>query len=324
MPLLAGMALLLGGCGDPYLSALRPKGEVAEQQLFMIYLSIGIMTLVITTVVIIYTYVLIRFRKRKGQTGIPKQVEGNHKLEIVWTVIPIILLIILAVPTVMYTFQHNKDYWDDPDSLRVEVIAHQFWWEFKYPDHEITTAQDLVVPVDQRVAFRLTSADVNHSFWVPALAGKTDNNAGLTTVMHFTAKETGVFQGKCAELCGDSHALMDFKVKVVTQDEFDAWVDKMTTQATTQLTSDEEQGRQLFDANCLACHAVEANGVGAAPNLKGFASREKIAGFLDHSEEMLKEWIKDPQAYKPGNLMPAFDLNDEQLDQLVKYLYTLE
>jgi len=324
MPLFAVLALLLTGCGDPTLSALDPKGPVANEQRNMMILSFGIMLVVLAAVFLIYIYVIIRFRQRKGQTGIPKQVEGSHVLEIIWTVVPIILLVILAVPTVYYTFKHSQDYTQDKDSLHVKVTGHQFWWQFEYPDQGINTAQDLYIPVGKRVAFELTTADVNHSFWVPSLGGKIDTNPGEknVNVLYLQADEPGEYKGKCAELCGASHALMDFKVVAVSEAEFNQWVSKMTAPKT--VSADAAKGEQVFKDNCLSCHAVNAAGAGLGPNLNGFANRTRIAGFLAHDDEKLKEWIKDPQSVKPGSKMPAVKLDETQLNDVVKYLNSLK
>ena len=324
MPLFAVLALLLTGCGDPTLSALDPKGPVANEQRNMMILSFGIMLVVLAAVFLIYIYVIIRFRQRKGQTGIPKQVEGSHVLEIIWTVVPIILLVILAVPTVYYTFKHSQDYTQDKDSLHVKVTGHQFWWQFEYPDQGINTAQDLYIPVGKRVAFELTTADVNHSFWVPSLGGKIDTNPGEknVNVLYLQADEPGEYKGKCAELCGASHALMDFKVVAVSEAEFNQWVSKMTAPKT--VSADAAKGEQVFKDNCLSCHAVNAAGAGLGPNLNGFANRTRIAGFLAHDDEKLKEWIRDPQAVKPGAKMPAVKLDETQLNDVVKYLNSLK
>ena len=168
---------------------------------------------------------------------IPKQVEGSHKLELVWTIIPIILLVILAVPTVAATFylgdvsEMEKEEWKD--AVVVNVRANLYWWEFEYPNEGIVTSQDLVVPTDEKVYFNLMASDVKHSFWVPAVGGKLDTNTDNINKFWLEfdrekADEAGnVFYGKCAELCGPSHALMDFKVKAVSQGEFDGWVADM-------------------------------------------------------------------------------------------------
>jgi cytochrome c oxidase subunit II len=318
------MALLLAGCGNPTISALDPKGPRAEDQLNVIMISLGVMILVIAVVLAIYVYVLIRYRKREGDNSIPKQVEGSHVLEVIWTAIPILLLVVIAVPTVYYTFKHSKDYSNDPDAIVVEVTGHQFWWEFNYPKLGIKTSQDLVIPVGKKIAFKLTSADVNHAFWVPSLGGKIDTNPGMTNIWSLEASEPGVYQGKCAELCGASHALMDFKVVAVSDAEFAQWTTKMT--GATQVSANAAKGQQIFKDNCLACHAVSPDGGGLGPNLNGLASKERIAGVLEHTDANLKKWITEGQYVKPGNKMPQFGdkLNDEQLNDLVQYLDSLK
>ena len=325
LPLMAGMILVLSACGREDLSALNPQGPVARKQLELMQLSIGIMALVVIVVFAICIYVLIRFRRRKGDKSIPKQVEGNHKLEIIWTVIPIILLVILGVPTISTVFGLSKDYSNDPDALQVKVTAHQYWWEFEYPDLGITTAQELVVPTGKKVMFELVTADVKHSFWIPAIGGKMDNNDGITNKMYLEFDKEGVFRGKCAELCGPSHSLMDFKAKAVDQASFDRWV--AAIKEPVALPADEGI-KTAFENKCLTCHAIGESSAGSAyPNLTGIGSRLTIGGILYNDEaptvDNLVKWITDPQAVKPGNMMPTaeeLELSDEEIRGIAEYL----
>ncbi|MFS0645072.1 cytochrome c oxidase subunit II [Siminovitchia sp. 179-K 8D1 HS] len=346
LSIFAMSALVLSGCGEPFLSALTPAGKVAKQQYDLILLSIGIMTLVVVVVAIIWVFAIIRFRRRKGEENkIPKQVEGSHTLEIVWTVIPIILLLILAVPTVAITFSQGnvsaidkKDKDGNREHLLVNVRAHLYWWEFEYPDLGIVTSQDLVIPTDEKVYFQVKSADIKHSFWVPPLGGKLDTNPESENKFWLTvdsdkAEQAGnVFYGKCAELCGPSHALMDFKVKALPKQEFDSWVAGMQNAKepapTTELA---QQGEEIFKQNCITCHAISPSNetpaqARTAPNLAGFAERERIAGVLKHDEGELKKWLKDPEKVKPGNKMTGTypELSDEDLDALAAYLMELK
>jgi cytochrome c oxidase subunit 2 len=332
LPLLGMLALVLTGCGDPTLSALTPRGPVARDQLFMVQFSLGIMIFVLVIVFAIYFYVLIRFRKRKGDDSIPKQVEGNHVLEIIWTVVPIVLLLIIAVPTVSYTFKHSKDYSQDKNSIHIKVTGHQFWWQFQYKDYDINTANDVVIPAGKRIAFEINSADVNHSFWVPSLGGKIDANPGDKDInpLWYIADQPGVYQGKCAELCGASHALMDFKVKAVSQADFDAWI-KQKKAPLAAVPTDAVKGEQIFKDNCLSCHAIESNGPGFGPNLNGFADRTKVASVLVHNDANLIKWISNPNDVKPGALMPQVldkdtnaPLSQDKIKEIVKYLDTLK
>jgi len=341
------LALVLSGCGKPYLSALQPAGEVAKQQYDLIMFSLGIMTLVIVVVCVIFVLVIVRFRRTKeNEHKIPKQVEGSHTLEIVWTIIPIVLLLILAVPTVAVTFSQGdvsamdeKDEDGNPTALIVNVRAHLYWWEFEYPGLGIVTSQDLVIPTEERVYFNLTSADIKHSFWIPPLGGKLDTNPDninkffLSVDQDKASKAGQIFYGKCAELCGPSHAYMDFKVKALPKNEFDQWVSDMkNAKAPTPSTEVARKGEEIFNNSCLQCHAIDPSNEApaatrVAPNLANFAEREKIAGILDHNEEELKRWIRESDTIKPGNKMPVFNegqISNDDLDALAAYLMELK
>ncbi|MGC5327465.1 cytochrome c oxidase subunit II [Brevibacillus sp. SYSU BS000544] len=324
LPVFLGLVLLTTGCGDPYLSTLEPSGPVASEQLFLMKLALYIMIGVFLVVITIFFYVIIRFRKREGQTELPVQVEGNHKLEIIWTVIPLILLLIIAVPTVSSTFKLAKNHSNDQNAVLVKVTGHQFWWEFEYPKLGVVTAQELYIPVGKKIQFELTSADVIHSFWVPALGGKTDNNPGMTNTMWLQADKPGTYKGKCAELCGTSHALMDFKVIAVSPEEFDKWVNKMKKPAVTELSAQAKQGEQVFQKSCIGCHAIGGQGGKVGPNLTNFGDRELVVGIKTNNKEELEKWIRNPQEVKPGNKMPQVQLTPEQLSSVVEYLGSLK
>lgn len=339
--LLSVLALVLSGCsGKPFVSALKPAGEVAKIQYDLMLLSTYIMVGVIIVVMVIFTIVFFRFRRKDDK--IPKQVEGSHKLEIIWTVIPILLLLILAVPTVSATF-HLADVSEmdkkNSDALVVKVRSHLYWWDFEYPKEKIVTSQELVVPTNERVYFDLLSLDVKHSFWIPAVGGKLDTNTDNVNKFWLVfddqkANEAGnLFYGKCAELCGPSHALMDFKVKAVSRDQFDNWVTAMqNVKEPLQVQgATAAQGQEIFNKSCIGCHAVTPDNnkpaeARIAPNLTDFGERSRIAGILDHNEKELKEWLKDPEKYKPGNLMTNKygKLSDQELDALVEYLMGLK
>lgn len=337
----AMLALVLSGCGKPFLSALQPAGDVAKQQYDLILFSLGVMTLVIIVVVILFTIVVVRFR-RKSDSEIPKQVEGSHTLEIVWTVIPILIILVIAVPTVAVTFAQGdvsaigkKDKDGNPENLVVNVRAHLYWWEFEYPDLGIVTSQDLVIPTEEKVYFQIQSADVKHSFWIPPLGGKLDANPDNVNKFFLDVKQdkadnvNEIFYGKCAELCGPSHAYMDFKVKALSKDDFNQWVDDMKNASAPEPTTDlARKGEEVFNNSCMSCHAIsptEDNRL--APNLTNFGEREAVAGILKHNEDELKRWIRESDKIKPGNKMPVFnekEISDEELDALAAYLMELK
>ncbi len=287
------LALILSGCGKPYLSALKPAGEVADIQYNLMKLSTLIMVGVIVIVLIIFVTVFIRFRRK--DESIPKQVEGSHRLELIWTVIPILLLLVLAVPTVAATFKlANVDPMDQKNSkaLVINVRSHLYWWDFEYPGQKIVTSQELVVPTNQKVYFNLKSMDVKHSFWIPAIGGKLDTNTENVNKFWLEfddkkANEAGnLFYGKCAELCGPSHALMDFKVKAISKDKFDGWVSSMQNVKTPAKPDSAlaQQGQEIFNNSCIGCHAVTpANKMPdtarVAPNLSNFGDRSELQAF---------------------------------------------
>ena len=333
VPLFLGISLLLSACGREDLSALRPQGPVAEGQFGLIKLAISIMIGVMIVVFGIAAYVLIRFRRKPGQNEVPKQVEGSFKLEVLWTAIPLVLVLILAVPTVQKVFAFGEDYSKDKNAVKVNVTSHLFWWEFSYPDYGVTTAQDLIIPTGKKIALQLRTADVLHSFWVPSLAGKTDTNTdGTVNKAWLEASKEGVYLGKCAELCGPSHAFMEFKVKAVSEDSFKKWIEAMKAPA---VLPEDPAVAEVFKSQCLTCHAVGDQGGPAAPNLTGIGSRESVASILLNEgasgkpgdrkpvKDNLVEWLEDPQAVKPGNKMPApkdLGLTDDQIEAIAQYL----
>lgn len=346
--LLTALTVFLSGCGAEHLSTLNPAGQVGRDQYNLLLISGAIVAFVIIVVTIVYILTIVKFRRSKvGEDVIPVQVEGSHKLELLWTIIPIVLLLILAVPTVIYTYNladvsgmEKVDEVGNKKAVTVNVEANLYWWEFEYPDLGIITSQELVVPTQEKVYFNLIAADVKHSFWIPAAGGKLDTNVENINQFYLTfdnasaSIEEGVFYGKCAELCGPSHALMDFKVKSLDREDFDAWVVNMQASAEKQTPESEvaQQGEEIFNTSCIACHAVsgagEAGGVG--PNLAAFGDRNRVAGFMDHTDEKLKQWINDPAFYKPGNLMPQPEelnngnkFSDQELTALAEYLMGL-
>ena len=224
--LLAGLAILLAGCaGDQ--TMLEPKGPFASKpdDLFMLVFWIAVVVFVLVQGLIIFT--AIRYRAKDGDEGLPVQTHGNTRLEIFWTVIPALILAGIAVPTVQQVF----DLAEEPDgALQVEVIGHRWWWEYRYPDSGVSTANELVIPKGRPVRLSMTADDpaadtgVIHSYWVPALAGKQDVVPGRVVHLNLQADEVGRFPGQCTEYCGLSHANMRNRAVVLEPDEFDQWV----------------------------------------------------------------------------------------------------
>ncbi|SEA71779.1 cytochrome c oxidase subunit 2 [Thalassobacillus cyri] len=221
---LLSFLFILSGCN---LRVLDPKTQTASDQAFLIYLSFGIMMFVVLVVALLFIAFTVKYREtEKNRHDVPKHEEGNRTLEIIWTVLPIILLIGLAVPTVMITYDVSYiGASSDDNAVHVNVTGEQFRWTFEYENGK-ETHKKLVLPEDREVIFHLTSKDVIHSFWVPKLAGKIDVLPGEENRLKVTPEETGTYQGKCAEYCGTLHADMRFEAEVMEQEEFQAWLNE--------------------------------------------------------------------------------------------------
>lgn len=217
------------------MSTIMPKTDFAAS-IHDLYVQIFWWSLGILAVCwVVLAYILIRFRERPD-SPMPKQIHGHTGMEIAWTVVPALIVVAIAIPTIQTVFQTQKA---DPDAFVVDVIGHQYWWEFRYPQNgDVITANELRLPVGKPVSLRIWSDDVIHSFWIPMLGGKRDANPlrvvpeGETTHyswIHMTPQETGYFLGQCAEFCGDSHSRMMMAVIVDTEEGFEQWLDDWRT-----------------------------------------------------------------------------------------------
>ncbi|WP_270179156.1 cytochrome c oxidase subunit II [Alkalihalobacillus sp. CinArs1] len=221
-----GTAFFLSGCSS--IAVLNPKGTAGEKQLDLLLLSLLLMSIVLAVVFTLFVRFLVKYREKPGQEDdFPTQKAGNKKLEISWIVIPFIIIIVLAVPTFATTYQLDEPFNNDQDPLTIKVTGEQFQWSFYYPEYNITSRDELRIPVDRPITFKLSSKDVIHSFWIPQLGGKRDALPGKENTLRMTAIETGTYSGKCAELCGAEHALMTFDTIVLDKDDFSTWIEKM-------------------------------------------------------------------------------------------------
>jgi cytochrome c oxidase subunit 2 len=329
-------AAVLTGCGaNLKQSPFDPHGDVIRMQMSLLKMSLWFAIAIGAFVTVALLYVVFRFRQKPGQENVvPKQIHGSTVLEITWTLIPIIILAIVAVPTVRTAFATKSS--KDPKALQVKVVGNQWWWGFEYPEYGIVTANELVIPVGKDVAATLVSNDVIHSFWIPKLAGKMDVIPGRENHMWFNAEDADLYWGQCAEFCGASHANMRFRVRAVSQQEFDAWVKDRQAGAKTPTDPDALAGMELFmgkipgHASCYVCHTVDgtkAKGT-VGPNLSNIGSRPTIgAGLIDNDPEgnALRAWVRNAPSIKPGIVMPAHpNLTDQELNQVVKYLQSLK
>jgi len=316
-------ALALAGCGQTPQSDLYPAGPVARTELQLIGLGFWIMVGVGVVVFGLLIAVIIRFRAKKGDSELPEQIEGNTRLEFVWTIIPVLLLAVLSVPTIKDTFAVASAP-AQPAALQVKVIGHQWWWEFDYPSLGIVTADELHVPAGQPVAISLESVDVIHSFWVPRLAGKTDAIPGRTNSMWLEATQPGDYSGQCAQFCGTSHALMRFRVIADSSSDWNMWVQKMQHPNIQPQSADAQAGFKVFStAGCSACHTIDGTSFKGTlgPNLTNLGMHESIAAAtLDNNTTNLARWLSDPPAVMPDVDMPNLHLTQDQIRQVSAYL----
>jgi cytochrome c oxidase subunit 2 len=292
----------------------------------LFWLVMGFSIFVLAVVVAFMTAGIIgglRDRKRDEE---PPQTHGNLKLEIAWTIIPLIILAILLVPTLSAIYR-LEGYAAPEDALEVNVVGRQFWWEMVYPELGIVTANELVAPVGQPVRLNLASGDTMHSFWIPQVAGKTDLIPGNQRAMWFTPEREGVFYGQCAEICGDSHANMRLRLVVLSPQDYEAWVAAAQQPAAPPEDAFAQEGAQLFvQKGCINCHAVQ--GVNAynraGPDLSHIGSRTSIAaGMLPNTRENMIRWLRFTDTVKPGVAMPNLGLSQEEAERIAAYLATL-
>jgi cytochrome c oxidase subunit 2 len=221
----AGLLLALAACTENYpRSTLAPASDFARviDDLFAVITWWGLAVFVVVEALLLY--IVVRYRRRAGAgADRPQQIHGHTRLEIAWTVAPALILVFIAVPTVRTIFV-TQDEKPVPGAVNVRVLAHQWWWEFQYPDHDVVTANELVVPVGRPTSFRLEAADVIHSFWIPQLGGKRDAIPLHENRLWFTPDSAGVYLGQCAEFCGTAHALMGFRLRAVPEAEFEEWL----------------------------------------------------------------------------------------------------
>jgi cytochrome c oxidase subunit 2 len=289
------------------------------------HLSVLVMAVMIAIICLVsglVFYCCIKFRSSRHPE--PKLSWGNRKMEIIYTVGPLIIIIVLFGISwhTMNVSDPVRRHRDD-----VVIVGHQFWWEARYPGTGIVTANEIHIPVGKPILFGLESADVIHDWWVPQLGRKMDMTPGYHRDVFLEADKPGTYLGTCAEYCGREHAWMRIRVIAQTPEDFAAWEKQQEEVPGIPATGEAAKGREYFQVmSCSNCHAVEgtiAQGR-VGPNLTHLASRETIAaGRLRNDPKDLYDWLKDPDAYKPGSYMPNLGLTDEQDHDLVAYLETL-
>ena len=357
---LAALAVFASACvSDASQDTLKPEGPYAEQiyDLFVPVFWIAVAVFVVVEGLLLF--IALRHRRRKGQpASIPPQIHGNNRLEIGWTILPALILAGVAVPTVTTIFDLARE--PEGDVLEVNVLAHQWWWEFDYPQEGIVTANELHIPTGRPVYLTLCAVGLGyedqptpsvcqpgppdgappaaigdgviHSFWVPELAGTQDVVPGQANTLALQADRPGRYSGQCKEFCGLSHAYMKFAVVAHSPEGYADWLaNQQADAAMPEPGSLSATGMDVFlNGQCIACHAVQgledANGnpvaANGGPDLTHFASRECFAGcwLQTQDREELAAWLDNPAAIKAGSWMPDYGLTPEEIDALVAYL----
>jgi cytochrome c oxidase subunit 2 len=328
--LLVGVLLAAGLCvasphDNPVPSIFDPRSTNAESLYHLSNFVLAITGVIFVVVCSLLAYVMVKFRNRATDVARePAQVYGSTQIELAWTVIPILIVVVLFLSTarVIHAVQDGAK---PAKAVAVTAIGHQFWWEFRYPELGIVTANELHIPVSTPTYLKLLSADTDHSFWIPQLAGKTDLIPNRINEMWMDPNQVGIYLGQCAQYCGTQHAKMLLRVSVESPEDFAAWVHAQKQPAMQD--EKEAAGRRVFEStSCVNCHAVGGtNGTGRfGPDLTHLMSRHTIAaGAAENTSESLRLWIQNPDAIKPGSLMPAMKLSDQDLDALTRYLETL-
>ena len=309
--------------------ASTPADSIQGLYLFVLTVTAAIFLVVFGMLM----YAAVKYRSRPGDDREPPQIYGSDQLELAWTVIPVLIVMVLFLSSarVIHAIQDARR---PPGAIEVTAVGHQFWWEYRYPQYGFVTANELHVPVSDAAQptptfITLLSSDTDHSFWVPRLAGKTDLIPNHPNGVWIDPHETGLYLGQCAQYCGTQHAKMLLRVYVESRADFDHWVQaqKQTIQSNATMSPEASEGRKVFETTaCINCHAVAGTVADGrfGPDLSHLMRRETLAsGVTGNTRENLRLWIQNPDAIKPGSLMPAMNLTDKELDEVTAYLLTL-
>jgi cytochrome c oxidase subunit II len=306
--------------------ASTPADSIHQLSLFVLTIC-GVIFFAVSSLLL---YSAVKFRRRANDDGRePAQIYGSNQVELAWTVIPILIVVVLFLATAR-VIHAVEDARFPPDAVEVVAVGHQFWWEFQYPRQGFVTANELHVPVSDAsrptpTHITLQSADTDHSFWVPQLAGKTDLIPNRTNSMWVEPHDVGVYVGQCAQYCGTQHAKMLLRVVVEPRENFERWI--ASQQRPVAQVESVAQGRRVFETTaCVNCHTVSGTNAHGTfgPDLTHLMSRATLgAGAAPITRRNLRLWITNPETFKPGSRMPAMQLPDDDIDAVTAYLLTL-
>jgi cytochrome c oxidase subunit II len=298
-----------GGVGPP--ESATPSGEAINQVYWFVFAVCAVVFVAVETALVLF---VIRFRRRHSTAADAEgpQIHGNTRIEIIWTIIPAVILVGIAAVVLARASAVEATSGERANELVIEVQGHQFYWQYVYPDGQIAL-DTLVLPVDRPVKLELVSYDVNHSWWVPELTGKRDAIPGRTNELRFTPTKEGVYEGRCAEFCGVFHAVMPTTVRVVTQAEYQRHLQSLSGQdqpGASQLTL----GRETWDRVCAKCHGLAGEGdLGPTVAQNGtLVNAEALTELVDDGLD-----TPDVEAYMPpvGRGWPEF-----QVQALIAYI----
>jgi cytochrome c oxidase subunit II len=321
--MLALMTILLAGCTAP--SIFRADSTQAKDIRTLALIVFAIMGVVLLVVWVWLALAIIRYRRNPESQA--RQTHGNMRVEAIWTLIPAVIVGVLFYLTLHTTglLVNNVQ----GGGVDMKVTSHQWWWGVDYPSGKFTTANEIHVPVDRTASTVLIAADVIHSFWVPQMGGKLDMIPGHVNTLHFLPTKIGRYIGECSEYCGHQHGRMRFLLVVESVADFDAWFANQRRPEQAPVGAQATAGAKVIGQQpCAGCHNIRGNdpmrGI-TGPDLTHVSSRSTLAALtIANTPPNMRRWIKDPQAVKPGNLMPTVPLTAEQLDQITAYLEGLK
>jgi len=305
-------------------NALDPQSPQARAIYDLGIVSTIVFVLIFVVVAGAIAYAIFRFRGHEGEPD-PRQFAGSEKVEIIWTVIPFLIVVFLFVLTLRGMNQSDPPPAPSPDLV---VIGHQFWWEAQYPATGVVTANEIHIPVGKALSVRLDSKDVLHEFWVPQLTRKMSTVPGQPNNIWLQADKPGTYIGQCSEFCGTQHAWMRILVVADEPSKFQEWQQAQLQPAAAPTIDIAAKGLTVFQTStCINCHAIRGvtgAHADAAPDLTHVASRRQLgSGILENTPANLRLWLKNPQHIKPGVFMPDFNFTEQELDALGGYLGTL-
>lgn len=314
-------------------SIFAPLSTPADSIYGLALLVLAVTGTIFAIVFSLLLYAAVKFRDKSMNNREPPQVYGSNEVELAWTVVPVLIVMVLflASARIIHALQDARP---PSGAIEVTVVGHRFWWEYRYPQYGIVTANELHVPVSDPghptpTFLRLLSADTDHSFWVPRLAGKTDLIPNHPNSTWIDPHQTGLYLGQCAQYCGTQHAKMLLRVYVESRADFDAWVQaqQRPAQENAQMSPEATEGRKVFESTaCINCHMIQGTVADGrfGPSLGHLMTRETIAaGVASNTPANLRAWIQNPDAIKPGSLMPAMNLTTREVDEVTAYMLTL-